>query len=76
MEQDQTQQELPTAQQLVELMETFINEDAKFVSGNAAAGTRARNALGKIAKLAKVRRSEISASRAELKAVRAAKRAA
>jgi hypothetical protein len=46
-------------------------EDAKFVAGNAAAGTRARKALGELAKAVKVRRNEITAeknSRKEAKA--------
>ena len=35
-------------------------EDEKFVTGNGAAGTRARKALQEIAKLAKTRRAEIT----------------
>lgn len=41
----------------------FEKEDAKFVSGNAAAGARARKALGELAKLVKTRRTEISAEK-------------
>jgi len=45
-------------------------EDAKFVAGNAAAGTRARKALAELAKAVKARRNEITAeknARAEAK---------
>ncbi len=45
---------------LVEAFETWKSEDEKFVSGNGAAGTRARKALQEIAKLVKERRAEIS----------------
>ena len=40
--------------------ETYIAENEKFNSGNAAAGTRARKALGELAKLCKARRNEIT----------------
>jgi len=40
-------------------LETFLAEDAKFQSGNGAAGTRARAALAELTKLAKARRVEI-----------------
>ena len=40
--------------------EAFIAENEKFEKGNAAAGTRARKALGDLAKLCKARRSEIT----------------
>lgn len=40
-------------------MEEFLSEDAKFDSGNGAAGTRARKALQEMAKLIKLRRTEI-----------------
>jgi hypothetical protein len=46
-------------------------ENAKFVAGNAAAGTRARKALAELAKAVKARRNEITAekaARAEAKA--------
>ena len=58
----------------VKLIEDSITawkvEDAKFVAGNAAAGTRARKALAELAKAVKIRRNEITAeknARAEAK---------
>jgi hypothetical protein len=39
------------------------SEDEKFVKGNNAAGTRARKALGELAKAVKVRRNEITAEK-------------
>lgn len=48
----------------------FLAEDAKFTTGNSAAGTRSRKALGEIGKLIKARRNEITAeknARAEAK---------
>lgn len=60
-----------TQSQIKKHMEEFLAEDAKFVAGNSAAGTRARKALGEIAKLTKARRNEITAeknARAEAKA--------
>jgi len=41
-------------------LDAFLLEDAKFEAGNAAAGTRARKALGELAKLCKTRRNEIT----------------
>lgn len=38
-------------------------EDAKFTGGNSAAGTRARKALGEMAKAIKARRNEITAEK-------------
>jgi hypothetical protein len=38
-------------------------EDAKFANGNNAAGTRARKALGEMAKAIKARRNEITAEK-------------
>ena len=49
-----------TVEQLKKEFETFIAEDVKFVSGNGAAGTRARKSLQEIAKLVKARRNEIT----------------
>jgi hypothetical protein len=46
-------------------------ENTKFVAGNAAAGTRARKALGELAKAVKARRNEIT----ETKNARAAEKA-
>jgi hypothetical protein len=44
-------------------VEAWNAEDAKFVAGNNAAGTRARKALGELAKLVKARRNEITAEK-------------
>lgn len=44
-------------------VETFLAEDEKFEKGNAAAGTRARKALGELGKLVKARRNEITAEK-------------
>ena len=38
----------------------YIAESAKFEAGNAAAGTRARKALGELTKAVKDRRNEIT----------------
>jgi hypothetical protein len=56
-----------TVEQLKEQFEAFLKEDAKFTAGNASAGTRARKALGELAKLAKTRRGEISDEKAARK---------
>jgi len=40
--------------------EAFLAENEKFEKGNSAAGTRARKALGELAKLCKARRNEIT----------------
>ena len=40
-------------------VEAFLAENEKFEKGNSAAGTRARKALGDLAKLCKTRRNEI-----------------
>lgn len=42
---------------------TYQSESAKFEAGNAAAGTRARNALSALAKAVKARRDEITATK-------------
>lgn len=49
-----------TTKQLQTMFEDFLKEDAKFSSGNSAAGTRARKALAELGKLVKVRRNEIT----------------
>ena len=49
-----------TVEQLKTAFETFLAEDAKFTSGNNAAGTRARKALQEVAKAVKARRNEIT----------------
>lgn len=51
---------MSTLQSMRDAMSVLEVEDAKFVSGNSAAGTRARKALGELAKLAKSRRAEIT----------------
>ena len=46
--------------EMVKQWETYVSENAKFEEkGVKAAGTRARKALGELAKLAKERRKEI-----------------
>jgi len=49
-----------TVEQLRSALEEFYVEDAKFASGNNAAGTRARKALQEVGKLVKARRNEIT----------------
>jgi len=51
---------MSTLQSMRDAMAALEKEDAKFVAGNASAGTRARKALGDLSKLAKVRRAEIT----------------
>jgi hypothetical protein len=51
-------------------LEAYLAENDKFEIGNSAAGTRARKALGELAKAVKARRNEITAeknARAEAK---------
>jgi hypothetical protein len=52
-----------TVEQLKAQFDAFLAEDAKFVGGNSAAGTRARKALQEAAKLIKARRNEITAEK-------------
>jgi hypothetical protein len=54
---------MTTQEQLAESYAAFLAEDAKFVSGNSAAGTRARKALGEMSKLIKTRRNEVTAEK-------------
>lgn len=54
---------METTNQIKEQYEAFLKENDKFVGGNAAAGTRARKALGEMAKLIKARRNEITAEK-------------
>jgi len=49
-----------TVEQLKAAIDAFLAEDAKFTSGNNAAGTRARKALQEVGKLVKARRNEIT----------------
>ena len=62
-----------TVEQLKEQFEAFLAEDAKFSAGNAAAGTRARKALGELGKAVKARRNEITAEKNARKEEKAAK---
>jgi hypothetical protein len=50
-----------------------MKEDEKFISGNAAAGTRARKALAEMSKTIKTRRNEITAEKAARKEAKSAK---
>lgn len=52
--------------------EAFLAEDAKFESGNSAAGTRARKALAELSKAVKARRNEITAEKNARKEAKAA----
>lgn len=52
-----------TTEQLKTALEAYLVEDAKFVGGNNAAGTRARKALAELGKLVKARRNEITAEK-------------
>jgi hypothetical protein len=54
---------MSTLEQIRAAVAALEVEDAKFVAGNASAGTRARKALGDLAKLAKARRAEITAEK-------------
>ena len=65
-----------TIRKINEQFEIWQAEDTKFATGNSAAGTRARKALGELAKLIKVRRNEISAEKAERAAAKAAAKSA
>jgi hypothetical protein len=44
-------------------LEAYLAENDKFEKGNSAAGTRARKALGELAKAVKARRNEITAEK-------------
>lgn len=61
-----------TVEQLKRNFEEFLAEDAKFVAGNSAAGTRARKALAEVGKLVKARRNEITAEKNARKEAKAA----
>lgn len=50
---------MSTVNEMKEQFEAFLAENEKHESGNGAAGTRARKALGEIAKMCKTRRAEI-----------------
>ena len=64
---------METTNQIKQQYEDFLKEDEKFTAGNAAAGTRARKALGEMAKLIKARRNEITAEKNSRKEAKAAK---
>ena len=64
---------MSSTQHIKDQMEEFLAEDAKFTAGNAAAGTRARKALGELAKAVKARRNEITAEKNARKEAKAAK---
>jgi hypothetical protein len=59
--------------QLKVQFEEALKEHEKFSKGNSAAGTRARKALGEVAKLCKVIRNEITAEKAARKESKATK---
>lgn len=53
-------------------LEDYLAENEKFIEkGNNAAGTRARKALGELAKAVKARRNEITAIKNERKEAKA-----
>jgi hypothetical protein len=54
---------MSTTAQIIEAVEAFTAEDAKFTGSNSAAGTRARKALGELGKLVKARCNEITAEK-------------
>jgi hypothetical protein len=62
-----------STQQIKDQLDDFLKEDAKFEAGNAAAGTRARKALGELSKAVKARRNEITAEKNARKEAKAAK---
>ena len=56
---------MTTTDQIAEAFTEYLENETKFTEkGNSAAGTRARKALLELAKLAKVRRAEISETKA------------
>ena len=54
---------METTIQIQTNFDEFLKENAKFVAGNSAAGTRARKALAELGKLIKLRRNEITAEK-------------
>jgi hypothetical protein len=67
------EKQMSSTQQIKDCMDGFLAEDAKFSAGNAAAGTRARKALGELAKAVKARRNEITAEKNARKEAKLAK---
>lgn len=61
-----------TQQLLLDAVDAWKVEDEKFAAGNGAAGTRARKALQEVAKLVKVRRTEITEEKNARKEAKAA----
>jgi hypothetical protein len=53
------------------LFDAYLAENEKFEKGNSAAGTRARKALGELAKAIKLRRNEITETKNARKAAKA-----
>jgi hypothetical protein len=64
---------METTKQIEAQFQEFLAEDAKFSSGNSAAGTRSRKALAELGKLIKARRNEITAEKNARKEAKAAK---
>jgi len=56
---------------LQEHFDAYLAENAKFESGNNAAGTRARKALQELSKAVKARRNEITETKNERAAAKA-----
>lgn len=56
---------------LQSLFDAYLAENDKFERGNSAAGTRARKALGELAKAIKLRRNEITETKNARKAAKA-----
>ncbi len=73
MEDHLKEKQMSSTQQIKDCMDGFLAEDAKFSAGNAAAGTRARKALGELAKAVKARRNEITAEKNARKEAKLAK---
>jgi hypothetical protein len=63
---------MSTIQSIKDAITAWEAEDTKFTSGNNAAGTRARKALGELGKLVKARRNEITAEKNARKEEKAA----
>lgn len=57
---------------LMAAYEAYMSENAKFESGNSAAGTRARKALAEMGKAVKARRNEITEEKNARKEAKAA----
>ena len=72
MEDHLKEKQMSSTQQIKDCMDAFLAEDTKFSAGNAAAGTRARKALGELAKAVKARRNEITAEKNARKEAKAA----